>query len=75
MPVLIVTDKGEKPMSKKKGFLDYGKEDEPEAADEPEESEDSSPAEMRLKHLAEQTGVEDPGALLKLIKACMASGE
>ncbi len=78
MPIIIVAEKG-KPMDmekkKKGGFLNYGKEDDEPAEDEEESGEEASPSQMRLMHLAEQTGVDDPEALIKLIKACMASGE
>lgn len=68
--------------SKKGGLLDYGKSDEPkggveiEVEDEgdDEEGDSSSPAEMRIRHLAEQTGVDDPDALIKLVRACMKAG-
>jgi hypothetical protein len=75
MPLVIVTEK-EKPnmMGKKKGFLDYGKDEEEKPDETDDESSDESPAEMRLMHLAEQTGVDDPSALIKLIKACMQQG-
>lgn len=74
MPVRIIAEKG-KPMAKKKGFLNYGKDDEeeePAAEGETEEGEGQDPGEMRLMHLAEKTGVEDPEALVKLIKACIS---
>lgn len=64
----------------KKGFMDYGKDEESTPVVEVEteggddEEGDSGPAEMRLRHLAEQTGVDDPSALIKLIKACIAAG-
>lgn len=63
-------------MPKKKGFLNYGKEDEEPADDkeDKDDSEDSDASGMRLMHLAEKTGVEDPKALIKLIKACMQEG-
>ncbi len=76
MPVLIIAEKG-KPMGKKKGFLDYGKDDadEDKGAEEKGDDEDEGgAAEMRLRHLAEKTGVDDPDALIKLIKACMKQG-
>lgn len=62
-------------MPKKKGFLNYGKEEEPEkddAGDEEEDGEakDEGAADKRLMYLAEQTGVDNPKALIKLIKAC-----
>ena len=69
---------------KKRGFLDYGKaeskdddrdaetDDESESEDDGEEKKDAG--KMRIKHLAEQTGVKNPDALVKLIKACMAAG-
>lgn len=66
--------------TKKKGFLDYGKDDDESAdqdakKDEDEKDEDDGGAhEKRIAHLAEQTGVENPKALIKLIKACMAAG-
>ena len=64
----------EKPMAKKKGFLNYGKDDESEPEDKEEDEgddqEEEGAADKRLMYLAEQTGVENPKALLKLIKAC-----
>jgi len=56
----------------KKGFLNYGKddEDEPEEKDEKDDGEEEGAADKRLMYLAEQTGVENPKALIKLIKAC-----
>jgi hypothetical protein len=64
---------------KKKGFLDYGKDDDEPAGkkeedDQEDDSEDDGGAhEKRIAHLAEQTGVDNPKALVKLIKACMAA--
>lgn len=70
------------------GFLDYGKEKSKSdsmvtggeenvkpAEDQGDESED--PQEMRLMMLAEKTGIENPKALIALIKACspMSMGE
>lgn len=76
MPVLIIAERG-KPMDKKKGFLNYGKDDEEaetEDAKEGDGDDEGGAAGMRLRHLAEQTGVDDPDALVKLIKACMKQG-
>jgi hypothetical protein len=60
---------------KKKGFLSYGKEDEDETdeAKPPRKDDDEGDGgayEKRLMHLAEQTGVGNPKALIKLIRAC-----
>jgi len=74
MPIILLAEKGAMEGKKKKGFLDYGKdEDEPKKDDEGEDEEESESdaVEMRTMHLAEQTGVDDPKALVKLIKHCM----
>ncbi len=57
----------------KRDLMDYLEEKKP-----PEEKEEEAPAEKpdlaskRLLYLAEETGVSDPAALVKLIKACCA---
>ncbi len=75
MPIVIIAEKGKAAMDKKKGFLDYGKEDEPEAEeDDGEESSGEGASDKRIEYLAEQTGVDDPAALIKLVRACMRQG-
>lgn len=76
MPVLIIAEKGKPMDAKKKGFLDYGKDDEDDDEEEGASDDEGGggASEMRLMHLAEKTGVDDPEALIKLIKACMQQG-
>ncbi len=78
MPIVIIAEKGKAMDEKKRGFLDYGKADE----DEPKKDDDSEgddekgegASDKRIEYLAEQTGVDDPAALIKLVRACMRQG-
>lgn len=79
MPIVIIAEqKGKAAMDKKRGFLDYGKEDdEPAEKDDDSEGDDEKgegASDKRIEYLAEQTGVDDPAALIKLVRACMKQG-
>jgi hypothetical protein len=56
-----------------KDLMDWAPKEAPAASESEDEPEPEKPdlGEKRLRYLAEETGVENPGALVKLVKACI----